>query len=272
MAAALKQDEFRRRMEDAIHGREHSSYPIVRAIYEGRATPEQVAYLGVLFYHFTKETPQVISTIHSRCPDPVIRRRIMDTLIDEDTELRCGSASHPQLALDFVTRFAGMTEDEVINHPVPSCIGNMSAFRYKVVREMHYIIALGNSGIASESHAPEMARLISEGLRDHYGVADEDQESWIVHIEGDKDHSATGFKTVLEFATSPELQDNMFWCIDNYLTHWGNFWRECEKGAVIAPNLRRLHEARMARAQAGQMSLPRTTNATAGGAQASPPG
>ena len=77
-----------------------------------------------------------------------------------------------------------------------------------------------------------MVRLISDGLREHYGVHDEDQESWIVHIEGDEEHSATGFKTVLEFAKTAELQQDMFWCIDNYLTHWGNFWRECERGAV----------------------------------------
>jgi pyrroloquinoline-quinone synthase len=254
MATALAPQEFRAAMEARIHGRAHSTYPIVRSIHEGRATIEQAAYLGVLFYHFTKETPQVISTIHSRCPDPVVRRRIMDTLIDEDTELRCGSASHPQLALDFATRFAGMTEDEVKSHPVPQLIRDMAAFRYKVAREMHYIIALGNSGIASESHAPEMVRLISEGLREHYGVHDEDQESWIVHIEGDEEHSATGFKTVLEFAKTAELQQDMFWCIDNYLTHWGNFWRECERGAVIAPNLDRVHAARMAKVKAAAIA------------------
>lgn len=248
MAAALSPAEFRKAMEDRIKGRTHSDYPMVNLIAAGKASLEQIAYLGVLFYHFTKETPQVISTIHSRCPDPMIRRRIMDTLIDEDTELRCGSASHPQLAMDFATRFAGMSEQEVEAHYVPQCIRDMSAYRYKVARELHYVIALGNSGIASESHAPQMVRLISDGLREHYGVKDEDQESWIVHIQGDEEHSETGFKTVLEFCTTPESQEQMFWCIDNYLTHWGNFWRECEKGLVNAPNLKRVHEARMAAA------------------------
>ena len=246
MSQALPPAEFKKAMEARIQGRSHSDYPIVKAIAAGTATIEQIAYLGVLFYHFTKETPQVISTIHSRCPDPKVRRRIMDTLIDEDTELRCGSASHPQLALDFATRFAGMTEAEVMEHPVPQSIKDMSAYRYKVARETHYVIALGNSGIASESHAPRMVRMISDGLRQHYGVKDEDQESWIVHIEGDEDHSAAGFKTVLEFCTTPESQVQMFWCIDQYLGHWGNFWRECEKGAVKAPKLRQMHEARMA--------------------------
>jgi pyrroloquinoline quinone (PQQ) biosynthesis protein C len=243
---ALAPTDFRKAMEERIRGRAHSNYPIVKGIAAGTATLEQIAWLGVLFYHFTKETPQVISTIHSRCPDPRVRRRIMDTLIDEDTELRCGSASHPQLAMDFVTRFAGMSEQEVSEHPVPKCIRDMSDYRYKVAREMHYVIALGNSGIASESHAPKMVRMISDGLREHYAVRDEDQESWIVHIQGDEEHSETGFKTVLEFCTSADTQQQMFWCIDQYLGHWGNFWRECETGAVRAPNLRRAHEARLA--------------------------
>src|SRR5262245_16770658 len=70
MAQALSPVQFRKAMEDRIKGRTHSDYPMVNLIAAGQATPEQIAYLGVLFYHFTKETPQVISTIHSRCPDP----------------------------------------------------------------------------------------------------------------------------------------------------------------------------------------------------------
>ena len=32
-----------------------------------------------------------------------------------------------------------------------------------------------------------------------------------------------------------EDQHKMLWCIDEYLRHWGNFWRECEKGLVKVP-------------------------------------
>ncbi len=119
MTSALGPQAFRAEMERRIQGRTHSSHPMVQAVANGTATPEQIAWLGVLFYHFTRHTPMVLSSIHARCLDPKIRRRIMDTLIDEDTELRCGSASHHQLAMDFVTRFAGMTEAEVENHDVP---------------------------------------------------------------------------------------------------------------------------------------------------------
>ncbi len=235
MADARSQEEFLKEMESRFEGKRHSDYQMVKTIADGTATKEQIGYLAVLFYHFTKWTPQVISTIHSRCDDRTIRRRIMDTLIDEDTELRCGSAGHDYLAMQFATRFTGMTEAEVEAHPVPEAVKNMTAYRFKVAQEMPVTIALGNSGVASESHAPEMCRMISDGLREHFGVMDEDQESWIVHIEGDEEHSETALKTVLEYCTTRELQDQMLWCIDEYLTHWGNFWNECVKGDLRQP-------------------------------------
>jgi pyrroloquinoline quinone (PQQ) biosynthesis protein C len=230
MTDALSREEFLSEMGRRFEGKRHSDYQMVKTIADGTATRDQIGYLAVIFYHFTKWTPQVISTIHSRCDDRVIRRRIMDTLIDEDTELRCGSAGHDMLAMQFAMNFTGLTEDQIENHPVPQSIQNMTAYRFKVAREMPVTIALGNSGVASESHAPEMCRMISDGLRDHYGVKDDDLESWIVHIEGDEEHSETALKTVLEFCKSRDLQDQMLWCIDEYLKHWGNFWNECVTG------------------------------------------
>src|SRR3954468_5958409 len=138
----MQRDEFLHAMLSRMEGKRHSDYPIVKAIAGGTATREQIGYLGVLFYHFTKWTPQVLSTIHSRCDDRRIRRRIMDTLFDEDTELRCGSKGHDELALDFATRFTGMSAEEVDNFPVPQCIRDMVAYRFKVAREMPIAVAL----------------------------------------------------------------------------------------------------------------------------------
>jgi pyrroloquinoline quinone (PQQ) biosynthesis protein C len=235
MAQALAPDAFKAAMLKRLEGKRHWERSIVKRIFEGKATPDQIGYLGILFYHFTRHTPQVLSTIHSRCSDRKIRRRIMDVLIDEDTELRCGSAGHDVLAMDFATRYTGLSEDEVENHPVPESLRKMIEYRYYVAREMPIPIALGNSGVAGESHFAEASRLISEGLRRHYGVKDEDQESWIVHIEGDEEHGSSAFDAVCAYATTPELQDKMFWCIDNYLRHWGNFWMESETGALRRP-------------------------------------
>src|SRR5690242_19233918 len=110
---AMSRDDFLKAMVSRLDGKRHADYPFLKSVRSGTATREQIGFLGVAFYHFTKVTPQVLSTIHSRCEDRKIRRRIMDTLIDEDTELRCGSKGHDALAMDFATRFTGFSEDEV---------------------------------------------------------------------------------------------------------------------------------------------------------------
>src|SRR3954468_8808513 len=129
---AMSRDDFLKAMVTRLDGKRHADYPFLKSVRSGAATREQVGFLGIPFYHFTKVTPQVLSTIHSRCDDRRIRRRIMDTLIDEDTELRCGSKGHDELALEFATRFTGWTADEVENYVPPKPIQDMVAYRFKV--------------------------------------------------------------------------------------------------------------------------------------------
>src|SRR5882762_693337 len=141
---AMSRDEFLKAMVTRLDGKRHADYPFLKAVRTGSATREQIGFLGVAFYHFTKVTPQVLSTIHSRCDDRRIRRRIMDTLIDEDTELRCGSKGHDALAMDFATRFTGWSEEEVEAFDRPRWLKDMVDYRFKVAREMPVVIALGN--------------------------------------------------------------------------------------------------------------------------------
>jgi pyrroloquinoline quinone (PQQ) biosynthesis protein C len=132
----LSRDAFLKAMVSRLDGKRHSDYPFVKAIAAGTATREQIGFLGIVFYHFTKVTPQVLSTIHSRCDDRRIRRRIMDTLIDEDTELRCGSKGHDALAMDFAMRFTGWSEEDVESFDRPRWLKDMVDYRFKVAREM----------------------------------------------------------------------------------------------------------------------------------------
>src|SRR5947209_17525105 len=125
---AMSRDEFLKAMVTRLDGKRHADYPFLKAVRTGSATREQIGFLGVLFYHFTKWTPQVLSTIHSRCTDRRIRRRIMDTLIDEDTELRCGSKGHEELALDFAARFTGRAAEDIERFSPPQCIADMIAY------------------------------------------------------------------------------------------------------------------------------------------------
>lgn len=167
----------------------HDSAPLVRKIANGTATHDQITRLGLHLMNFTRVTPNVLGMVYTRCYDSVIRRKIIDNLIDEDTSMRCGDKPHFELAVDFITRFSGMSEDEAINHAFPYELQDINNFRLRVAREIPVPVAMGMFGLAGEAGFSPAAAAISDGLREHYGVKDEDQQSWIVHIEGDEEHS-----------------------------------------------------------------------------------
>ena len=167
----------------------HHRAPLVEKIARGTATREQITRFSLYFANFARIGPNVLGMVYARCFEHAIRRKMFDNLIDEDTGMRCGDKPHHELALDFVTRFAGMSEEQVLSYPMPYEIQDINNFRLRVARDVPVAIATGMFGLAGEASFSPAVAALSDGLREHYGVKDEDQQSWIVHIEGDEEHS-----------------------------------------------------------------------------------
>jgi hypothetical protein len=66
----------------------------------------------------------------------------------------------------------------------------MNHFRLRLSRDEPIGVARACLGIAGEAGFGHACAAISDGLRRHYGIKDEDQQSWIVHIEGEAEHGA----------------------------------------------------------------------------------
>jgi len=96
-------------------------------------------------------------------------------------------------------------------------------------------VAQAVPGIAGESSTSAAFQVISDGLREHYGVKDEDQMSFIVHIEGDEAHSSAGFRTAEEYCTTDALQATLFEAVDKYSQAWADLWIESERGLLEGP-------------------------------------
>lgn len=211
----------------------HDRAPLVQKIAEGKATRDQITRLGLHLMNFTRVTPNVLGMVYARCFDHAIRRKMIDNLIDEDTSMRCGDKPHFELAVDFVTRFSGMSEDEAINHRFPYEIQDINNFRMRVSRDVPVPIAMGMFGLAGEAGFSPAAAAISDGLRDHYGVKDEDQQSWIVHIEGDEEHSEVAEYIVRKKVQALADQQLCIRLCAEYLDRWQYLY-----GIAEDPNFR----------------------------------
>lgn len=198
----------------------HDSAPLVQKIAMGTATREQIVRLGIHFQNFTRITPNVLGSLYSRCYDHAVRRKIMDNLIDEDTGMRCGDQPHYELAMEFITRFSGMSWDEVARQPIPYEVQDINNFRLRTANGAPVAVAMGAFGLAGEAGFSPAAAAVSDGLREHYGVKDEDQVSWIVHIEGDEEHSEVAESIVRKMIRK---SDDQLLCIRlcaEYLDRW----------------------------------------------------
>ena len=129
---------------------------------------------------------------------------MIDTLIDEETELRCGDKSHTELAIDFATLFTGLSESQLAAMPRPLAIQDMNHFRLRVAREEPLGVALAVLGMGGESDFSRTCAALTQGLRRHYGVRDEDQQSWIVHIEGELEHGAVAERLTRQLLSGVE--------------------------------------------------------------------
>jgi pyrroloquinoline quinone (PQQ) biosynthesis protein C len=224
MATAMNEDELIDCIKMMLGNFSHESTPLVRAIAAGTASREQITRLGVYFAFFTRVSPNQLGNLIARAWESDIRRRLIDTLIDEDTGLSCGDKAHYELALDFATRFSGLSVQEVQGYPIPYQIRDMNHFRLRLSRDEPIGVARACLGIAGEAGFSRACAAIAGGLRRHYGVKDQDQQSWIVHVEGDVDHSADAEAIGRRLVRRAEDQKRCIRFVAEYLDRWQIFY------------------------------------------------
>ena len=224
MPSPWNQDELVRHIRDLLDTFRQYECPLVRAVAEGRASREQITRLAAYFAYFTSVTPHQQGFLISRCDDRAVRRSMIDTLIDEETELRCGDKSHTELAIDFATRFTGLSETQVAAIERPLAVRDMNHFRLRVARDEALGVALAVLGMGGESDFSRTCAALADGLRRHYGVRDEDQQSWIVHIEGDLEHGAAAERLTRQLLRRVEDQRRCLQLIAEYQDRWQYFF------------------------------------------------
>ena len=100
----------------------------------------------------------------------------------------------------------------------------MNHFRLRVARDEPLGVALAVLGMGGESDFSRTCAALADGLRRHYGVRDEDQQSWIVHIEGDLEHGAAAERLTRQLLRRVEHQRRCLQLIAEYQDRWQYFF------------------------------------------------
>jgi pyrroloquinoline-quinone synthase len=176
-------------------------HPFYLAWTRGELSKEALTDYARQYYHHVAAFPTYLSTVHAKCDDPATRRELLNNLIDEEA----GSPNHPELWLQFAKALGVAESDVRQSEKWLETKDLIDAFR-SVCRDGSTAEGLA-ALYAYESQIPAICESKIDGLKKHYGFADpKHYEYFSVHIEADREHSATERKMLERYVSKHNFE------------------------------------------------------------------
>ncbi|MFQ5946334.1 MAG: CADD family putative folate metabolism protein, partial [Anaerolineae bacterium] len=175
---------FIRELEDRVRQRHVLTHPLYETWTAGALTREALQGYAREYYRWVEMFPRFVSAVHSNCPNPEVRRRLLDNLSEEERP----DAPHSELWLRFAEGL-GLSRQEIDSASGLAQTEWAIDTVGKITRDGSF--QEGTAALwAYESQVPEVAIRKAEGLREHYGVTEpEALRYFTVHAEVDVDHA-----------------------------------------------------------------------------------
>lgn len=161
-------------------------HPFYLAWARGELSKEALTDYAKQYYHHVAAFPTYLSAVHAKCDDQPTRKKILSNLIDEEA----GSPNHPELWKQFANAL-GVNDVDLTKTEQQAETKNLIGTFRSVCGEKSTAEGLA-ALYAYESQIPAICESKIDGLKKFYGFNEpEGYEYFSVHIEADKEHSAT---------------------------------------------------------------------------------
>jgi pyrroloquinoline quinone (PQQ) biosynthesis protein C len=204
--------EFTAELDEIVTAYQGVENLVYRAIGEGHLSLDYVKRLCKEFYYLGVWYTTEFATLIANAPDS-------DALWLESSEHYfhwaqnfadevgwLGDPSHVGMKLEWA-RQLGIGDEELTSYiPMPETIASVLATLYYIRRS--YEEGLAAFGFAGERAASktEYAKILYEGLRDHYGL---EVENFAVHAYAEEEHGAKADELIRQVAITPPAQRRM---------------------------------------------------------------
>ncbi len=209
MAELLSRDEFRAELEKAIKGQHSSVSPFAKAWSEGLLERKHFALWAENHYAYVGPFADYLAYIYASTPDQYTDAK--DFTLQNMWEEELGGDRHTDLLIRFAEA-CGTTAERVtdISNILPTTLG-LQSWCYAVAMRENFVVATAALVVGLESQVPAIYRKQLPPLKEKYGFTDEEVEFFDLHIVSDEIHGERGYQIVLDYATTPELQQR---CLD----------------------------------------------------------
>lgn len=205
----MSPDEYVDFIDGMVKEKWLGDHPFLDRLERGEVTRDQVNKIAYQMMFYYNNTLRGLGSVLARHMDYETRHALMENMIDEETEARCGYAAHYVIALDFgVACGYNRAEIEEANtrealrpHPqLEEALMELGGFGL----HEHPSLALAAAMVGGEGLLPDLYIRMVQGLKKHFGFTDKELDIFIVHIEGDIEHSNEGRRLARAYAKTPE--------------------------------------------------------------------
>src|SRR5438132_5196246 len=174
------------KFDDDIAGKHLLKHPFYLAWTRGELSKQALTDYAKQYYHQVSAFPTYLSAVHANCDDQPTRKQILSNLIDEEA----GSPNHPELWKQFAEGLGVENVELEKTEKQPETKNLIGTFRSVCGKTS---TAEGLAALyAYESQIPAICESKIDGLKKHYGFTrPEHYEYFSVHIDADREHSAT---------------------------------------------------------------------------------
>jgi pyrroloquinoline-quinone synthase len=181
-----------------------AEHPLIEKINRRELTRNQLKGMAIQVTLQTTEIVRWLGSLYADCPYPEVRRKVFMNLYEEELGAFSNSKAHFELCAD-CARALGATEEELRTaRPLPAT-HRLILFGEVMLRNRPWVAGFG-AAMGFEYQSPPAFERIAAGLREHYGLDDDGVRFWEVHVTADEDHGDAIAETLIQYATTEELQ------------------------------------------------------------------
>lgn len=220
----MENSSFIEKIDSEIKKHHLLNHSFYKAWNEGALEKETIKEYAAQYFQHVSLFPRYLSAIHSNCDDINVRQLLLENLIDEDK----GEENHPELWMRFAEGM-GNSREEVKTKVAMNETKELVETFMKLSRSEKYHIGLA-ALYCYESMQPEISETKKEGLKEFYGVNDENTlKFFTVHMHADKWHRAVVRKMLIELSETKEQRTEILEAVKSSLGVLNNFLTGMEK-------------------------------------------
>ena len=220
----MENSSFIEKIDSEIKKHHLLNHSFYKAWNEGALEKETIKEYAAQYFQHVSLFPRYLSAIHSNCDDINVRQLLLENLIDEDK----GKENHPELWMRFAEGM-GNSREEVKTKVAMNETKELVETFMKLSRSEKYHIGLA-ALYCYESMQPEISESKKEGLKEFYGVNDENTlKFFTVHMHADKWHRAVVRKMLIELSKTTEQRAEILEATKSSLGVLNNFLTGMEK-------------------------------------------